>query len=428
MRKIVTLLSSKDVSLYRENTSSRFTNILPTHIYPRQGRNSLYIRVLSIFVPVPPNFDDISWVFLDQLESSCLLSSDQDQCLARVHLKSDSTNADGIQYQEFPLSTYHKVSVTPLHKLNITIASDEGIPIQPVEDLTTCVTIEIMDDISSAGEHFEVYGSSYQDGGPFPINRVNDFHIPLPYEISLDESWEVALTAMSFPANLVWSPYWVQIEDKLFYLNASQIKTPRDALVRVREAVAVSDVADRVETDVRQSTERPELGPVLIMRHKSTEEALNPYEEDGLTILMSEEVMKLLNPLRPPRHYRSRTKPGRRFKVIKLSHNLDEPLVPDSYSPLGLVFCNAVKPNIVDGELHPLLKVIPMGQFVFSDSMQFFQPKYHTYVDTVNQKVSSIRISIMDSKHRQFQTHCQTYTSGITVMLKFRKKRNAAGL
>lgn len=427
MRTVITLLSNKDGDLYERNSTSEFANILPTHIYPGRDCSSLYVRVLSLLVPLPKSFDQVGWVFLGQIESKALFKPNQDQCLARVHLRSDLTNKDGVQFHEFSNSSYQRVGTLPLYKLNVLITDDQGNPIEPIEDAVTSITLEVMDSISHEGDHFEIMGNSTQSQDLFQNNRINNFHIALPYEITLDNTWEVALTGMIFPDQMVWSPYWIEIGPDRFYLDVSQIKTPADAVAHLQRAAELSSASDHLILAEFGKPGEPARGSRLIAKRRPLrEEEDDPFPE-GLGLAVSVDYLRLLEPQSTQvSDHQTRIKAGGRGKPLRVSPNRNEPIHAEYYSPAGLIYCNAARPSIVGGTLQPLLQVVPMGEFVFSGKVKFFQPKNILYMDAGNQKLSSIHIKIKDTQYRDLQTHNEIQTDGISVMLQFRKKQTVS--
>ena len=98
MRTVVTLLSNQDRILYPQNTVSQFTNVLPNHIYPRRGLNSLYVRLLNVCIPIDREIHKVAWIYLSEIEGSVLYRTDRDHCLGQLQLDSRQATKDKLQF------------------------------------------------------------------------------------------------------------------------------------------------------------------------------------------------------------------------------------------------------------------------------------------------------------------------------------------
>lgn len=414
MRSVVTLLSNLDAS----HTSSQFSNYLPHRIYPRRGYSCLYVRILDLCVPVPPNTDQVAWIFLSELEGNILVRDELDHCLGQVHLNSQLQNKDGLCYREYKHSSFHRVNQIPLNKLSIRIADHESRNIDSVANRVTSVTLEIMDEIET-GEQFEITGLSRTEAenNPFPYNSTNDFTIPLPYEINLGEGWEVALKSITFPAGLVHPDYWVQIQDQDFYIDVSAISSRRQAAALVVETFNRSEFANELEVELGRS--RATRGYTLRITRLP-----HADEERRLSMGFSKAIVKLLNPESVMPDLYISLQPDQKFPLT-VGADLDVPILPD-YSPIGLIHCDAVACSVVGAELRPLLHTVPLGQFIFSRNVSFYEPENIVYRDTVSRKFSSINIKMLDVKGKKYRVMKRREQDGVIITLKFRRRQNLA--
>lgn len=370
-------------------------------------------------MPVPPNTDQVVWVFLSELEGNILIRPELDLCLGQTHLSSDSANKDELCYTEFKHSSFHRINQIPLNKLSIRIANHESININSVANRVTSVTLEIMDEIET-GEQFEVAGFSNlpAENNPFPYNRVNDFTISLPYEINLGAGWEVALKSITFPAALVHSEYWLSVQNEKAYIDVSAIKTRRQALGVVVDTLKRSEYSDDMYVQTLQSNNsRNYVLRVTRLR--------NTNYPDGFSLGYSEKLAKLLNPEGDIPDLNVMLEEGQYFPLTVVAADLDRPLAPN-YSPIGFIHCDVVASSVVGGELQPLLHTIPMGQFVFSNNVSFYQPENILYRDTISRKFSCINIRVVDVKGNKYPFHAQNRDDSIIVTLKFRRRQNLA--
>lgn len=426
MRTVITLLSNRDRELYPDNCTSKFVNILPHHIYPRKNFNALYVRLLSACIPVARGGGDkLVWFFMNELEGSVLFQSERDHCLGQVQLEPDRANKNGVQFHEFRHTSFQKVSQIPLYRLNILLADGDSNQLQPVEDRETSITLEIMDEIES-GDHFEVVGTSLptdESQRLFPNNNLTDFRIPLPFEIMLDETWEVALLNMTIPPYLAWRKYWIFIHDEFIFVDVSTVRSARMAARAVADVVASSRIGRQyLMADVGR---RGLATALLINRRPLAEDAGDPFEDEGgIELRISQDLMALMNPTGPRAHddYLLHI-PPRTLEILPLTTNPDEIIKLDHYDPLAMVYCDIVKPNIVGGELKPLLQALPMGQYIHADRAELFQPKNLLYHDTLFRKLSSIRIKIENSSGGDYPIQTQRDNDAISVTLKFRRKQ-----
>ena len=415
MRTIVTLLSNQN----KVHTTSQFSNYLPKHIYPRRGYSNLYVRILNVSTPVPTNTNQVAWIFLSELEGNILIRPELDLCLGQVHLDNNSQNRDGLCYRDFRQSSFHRINQIPLNKLSIRLANHESITINSVENRVTCITLEIMDEIET-GEQFEIAGFSQlpAENNPFPFNRANDFTIPLPYEINLENGWEVALKSITFPDSMVQSQYWLQVDEEIFYLDVSAIRIRRQVVGLVMDTLNTKNqMANEIDAKLTRSNTSGDL-VLRVLRVEETE-----YQEDIL-LGISKHVAMLLNPNKSMPDIRVKLSKGRVFPLT-VEANLDKQIVP-IYSPIGFVHCDIVAPGVVGSKLQPLLHAIPMGQFLFSQNVSFYEPENVLYRDTINRKFTSINVKIMDTNGDKYPFLAQREQDSVIVTLKFRRRQNLA--
>lgn len=432
MRTIVTLLSNQDKTLYPHNTVSKFTNVLPNHIYPRRGFNSLYVRLLNVCIPINREIHKVAWIYLSEIEGSTLYRSNHDHCLGQLQADSRLATKDRIQFHECRHTSYHKINAIPLYRLNVFISDEEGNPINNNNEeeerdvrYAASITLEIMDEID-AGESFEIVGYSnnpLEGEGAFPFNTLTDFNIALPYEIVLDETWEVALAGMIFPPELVWSKYWVGIGNEYYYIDISRIKTRRELIHTLTETVNEANTDGNVKMMLKN-----DMGRIVLAISREGEE--EESDDDAINLFhvtFSKGVMETLLPNSSFARLASFRVPiplGR-DRIIQLGNDsLDERVQINYYSPLALIQCNVVKPNIVGGSLKPLLQIIPMGDYIFADGMSYFQPHNLIYKDALNYKISHINIKLKNSLDQELPITSNNPHASISVMLKFRKKQD----
>lgn len=426
MRTTVTLLSRHWTTIFSSNTASDFTNLLPSPIYPRREANSLYVKPLNICVPLDKSRESkVIWVFLSQLESDILRRPEQDHCLGQLKLDPETANKDSIQFHEFQHSSYHRVSDIPLYKLSIQIRDEDSNLLVTDEDSESSITLEIMDEIET-GDHFEVVGTSLpydESENVFPNGRLVDFTIPLPYEVVLDDTWEVALVNMTIPPNLVWRKYWMEIGEELIYVDVSEVRSPRAAAALITNAVSESNYSNILQASVR-SPRSGQRGSLVLQRNRLAGGEEDPYPE-GLTMRISSRLMILLNEggIHNIDAFEVSLEAGK-YIAIALDIDLDETVKPAFYDPLALIHCDAVRPNIVAGDLKSLIQVMPMGQYIHSKKVGFFQPKNLIYKDALNKKMSSINIRIKDSQDHDYPIQSKYDGASISLTLKFRRKQN----
>jgi len=427
MRTVVTLLSNQDHNLYPNNSSTKFANLLPAHIYPRRGFNKLFVRLLNACIPVIPGVNKIAWLFLNEIEGSVLYRTVHDHCLGQVKLDSRLANKDSVQFHEFRHSCFNRVNAVPLYRLNVLIADEKGNEISDYifADQPTSVTLEIMDEIET-GDHFEVIGYS-RGVEKFPTNKVYDFNIALPYEVSLDDTWEVAMTSMTIPPNIVWNKYWISLNREIVYLDVTSIATSQSIAQDIINAIDKSRVANILKVGFGKSKVTGNQQLVFWMNKVSKDED-NAFP-GGILVILSKAVMKILKSNSDPTaesSLRFTAKAGK-GKQIDMGNNPRTQVRLPHYAPIGLIYCSAVKPNIVGGSLKPLLQIVPLGEYIFSPTTNFFEPKNLIYKDTLNQKFSFINIKIRDSQNYEFPIDHPQFddpTGALSIMLKFRKKQD----
>lgn len=424
MRTVVTLLSDRNKDFYPDNNPSSFTNTLPSCIYPRRGLNRLYVRLLNACISVNTPKDGVAWIFLSEIEGNALIKPELDHCLGQVRLSTDKT---GVQYQEFEHASYHRVNTIPLFRLSVKVTNHSTSPLdEGGVNLPTSITLEIMDEIE-AGEHFEIVGHSLAENtSPFPFNRVSDFTIPLPYEISLDDSWEVALTGMSFPDGLVYDEYFVEVADVKYFIDVNGIRSIRQMADVIVEVFREAHVADQMTVKVTASQKYAGRKALFIRRAKLKSGEEDPYSAaGGLSVKFSRALTHFLNPYNQGPGFSARFAPGMTL-MVSLGPREYRTKAPN-YSPLALVYCDAVKPNIVGGELKPLLQIIPMADYLFKRETRFFQPKNLIYKDVLNKKMSSINIKFVGTHNEErYPIDVQSPNEVVIATLKFRKKQNAS--
>ena len=412
----MTLLSNQD----KTHTSSRFSNYLPHHIYPRRGYSCLYVRILDLCTPIPPNTDQVVWIFLSELEGNILVKPELDHCLGQAQLTSGPQNRVDLCYRQYKHACFHRISQVPLNKLSIRIADHESNLLDNVANRATSVTLEIMDEIET-GEQFEIAGFSNPtaENNPFPYNRANDFTVPLPYEVNLGEGWEVALKSMTFPAQMVNTKYWLRVREQLFYLDVSVVTSRREAVALLKETLESSNYGEGF--DVRLQNATTHAGYVLHVKRKDD---TTDFPED-FVMGVSEAVVKLLNPASNLSTMLFTVGAGQTLP-LNVAPDLDRHTVPKEISPIGFIHCDTVASSVLGGELQPLLHTIPMGRFVFSQNVSFYEPENLVYRDTINRKFNSVNIKLFDVHGEKYPIQPHRDQDNIIITLKFRRRQNLA--
>ena len=138
----------------------------------------------------------------------------------------------------------------------------------------------------------------------------------------------------------------------------------------------------------------------------------------------SKAIVKLLNPESVMPDLYISLQPDQKFPLT-VGADLDVPILPD-YSPIGLIHCDAVACSVVGAELRPLLHTVPLGQFIFSRNVSFYEPENIVYRDTVSRKFSSINIKMLDVKGKKYRVMKRREQDGVIITLKFRRRQNLA--
>lgn len=438
MLEKITLTSDSSPDTHPHNSPTSFVCALPDHLRPDRNRNCFYVRLLSISLcteaeglrPRP----DVAWAYISEAEGGrTSVNSGLDFCLGQLQLP-DEGGATGSVYGEFAHSPYLRLTGgVPLHCLGVHLADERGAPLSLKEQHPTVVTLEVTDD-PSMGEQFQLVGYSSPrptldraaDEALYPGDDPADFYIPLPTEITLDDSWEVALTSLTTPASAVNSDAWMRVDGGYYYFDTT--RTP-DAESLVREVVsALVLVRDRLVGTLTTDEETGEKMTLALATPDLDEGEfddpvdLQRAKRAAVVFELSDFVLARLGLFGEERAAASpismRPSMMRRVKIPV------DPRTPiyDTHPPAGLVYCSVVRPRIVGGARAPLLATAPIGQHLFSKKAGFFEPRRLLFVDVVPQKHAAVRIYIRRVDGRPYPLHTVDARDSTVVTLLFRRK------
>lgn len=423
MRHIIVLSSDSSAARHPGNSPATFTNVLPGHLRPGAGSDGFYVRAVSLCMSNEPAEGEtatehrLGQVYLSEAEGRVVRGqSGVNYCLGQFELPAVRANdrfnaARRYVYREFINTTFHRLRTTPLHELSVSLVDGEGEPlVLSTSSFPTVLTLEIDDELVMPNQFHLVGFSREEDGdGAFANNQLNDFRVALPTEILLDETWEVAVTNVTFPKTLANSSISISCGGYTHYFNGTALFTVGQLL---RETKAVFAQTPNVQVE----TQTPD--PADTRTHELKFRNSGP---DPIVLQISDGYLRQIG-AREPNHGPVVVVLGPGQLYPQMVRREKKRVIGEPHPPAAFIYCNAVRPDVVGDRKAPLLQIVPLGKYLFTNAPTFFEPKNLTFRDTVGQKISALNFEIRTSSGEPYPVDVKDPTEAIAISLLFRRQ------
>lgn len=455
----ITLLSNASLDLFPQNRNTNFTNALRSELKVGEYAKRLVVQIRKIFIPtkllttenIPTEPVNIMQIQLRDVEAQFVNSSPA-TILASFDLKKASakeykTSVDYITH-EFHDSPWVSLINSEAKYFSVTLTTVTGTEYPLVDNLPpVLLEMNVQSDQASHPE-LTVYCASHTELAKnlYPQNTLSNFSSKLVKPMALNE-WEVALASITLPAlRKVGEELKARIS---FCFSAGVVATSltydNDRAVTyeysIKKTDTFKDICEAFETLLANDPQWNEK--VIFGRRKVGPDG----EAVWIAWAVSERNSHLMirfNPLLSAllgRGYKQTTtivkttKPQdivQKKRIDRINLAIKDYNPQDlTTAPLGMLYCNIVKPTPVGDTLSNLLDMIPMSAFEEEGARQMkqkmYKPKRLNYREINSHEFNEIQFKLCRPDGQEFSLiaidpQTMVDTLGAVVELRFRPK------
>lgn len=423
-RQYICLSSSASCDVFKDNTASHFTNLLPNPIYNRDNR-TYYLRVHSISLS-----NRLRHTFWDWEKSYLRIHirevSEQGTAKGYMHAAAGFTfpiqnpigGASPVGTHTFETAPYLPLRFQYLSKLELYLTDQDNLPVELAVGSPTLIWIKMSD--RPRETQFTITCNSGRHD-LYPSNDLNNFISPLPSEMDLG-GYEVALSQIVYPPGL-------QETEEMAILTIGD-----DYLMRYQLTGRVADgsiMVYSIQSDIDRSKYRRVfrlgvemdpvdgsfLGETYFARHRTHGADLNGG--GPIRVTFNDVFARICG--RPQAHgFSVELMPG---QAVSFAGSGPNPFnaIPN---PVALLHCDLVETNIVAGGQGNLLHCVPVYMNKDGDEDRLYEPKRLAYHSVKSTPFNSIRFSFCreSGAYRKLYTE-HGHAEELMISLVFRQKR-----
>lgn len=426
--KLICISSNANLDTF-DNSRSIFTNILPYAIQSKLPGQKLYIRVKGIaygqvFLESQEFAVECLKIHIKELEEQF---QDFKYCQVAASIPFTPQSASILQhgtycFYQLPHCPFLPLKVTDLRELNVRLTDEADFNVD-IHD--HCPQTHLFIQITNMPDQIEfvITCTSYHPNY-FPGNTVNDFRSPLPKEIQLGD-FEVTLQNIVRPHHMKEKTSWAsmevriapRIEDETFIeesdiiayirVDLSSLQSIDDFIEEVnRQIKEVADLQDKLSLEVINVGTSKRIA----IRHRADE------NQPALRIILFDNFSTVCGEAyRPIRKF---DLPPQRQYVFKGAPNLFNALA----SPVVMLECDIIEPNILSGKQARMLACVPMD-LNDPEGKRIYKPELHTFQPVSNLPISSIGFTLRDSARNIREYETSNPEDYIMITLLFRQMR-----
>jgi hypothetical protein len=456
------LASNASMNVYTKNTVTKFTNLLADPITRGVGVSGLVISLTKIAVPfrlLPQEQrigepTDVLQIHIPQIEPQ-IVNRSLSPLLASFSLKDAAANqgkkegSDG-EPPEYIFYEFDNPSTLPLKDkvvsaLGAHLTNIQGISFPLADNLPPAfLEMEVRSSESGGGE-MSVFCMSHcaADAAFYPQNTLTDFKAQLPSPMSF-AGWEMSVAGLSMPAVGGTRSQCTMG----FILSAGMRPTREERSNKVKlqldpDLESAASAAAVIESLADAISDESSLRNILLVSFETkgadsrvdSFKLTNISEKYYVTVFTSRKLNGVLGHTYAIRQYVLRPQsddvlPPLFIDLVKAN---SDTLAPSEFRlpPLGLLYCDILKPLPVGDTLAPLAEIVPIAQFEEGHGTigeRMYRPKIPHYHDVRNSEISAIAFKIMraDGKPITVRSVAQSAiasTGGTVVELRFRLKK-----
>lgn len=322
----------------------------------------------------------------------------------------------------FEEGEYFELSEASTKSFKVKLINEEGNLLRLVSGQPSVLVLNLREKMEKT---FVITVNSKDDLVEFPANNNTSFRATLPHPISLNDSWEVALSSVRFSNHINYSAHIgedfvmslvdiVDVENPITYnipfIYLRDAYTPEEIIELMDDRI--NDVLIEKGSNIRSHLRyQPKTRSITL--------ELLAYNNQGILVPQQWAGVGLSNSLSEFFGNESRDVSANaelaftttyRGEKIGIGIMRDSTLIPQTL----LVYTNLTKPIIVGGAYGPIIKVVPIKtpkENARPQDVTLFESKTLTYITAANIEVYTVDIDIRDIGGKPVEFHKDSTTS-----------------
>ena len=372
----ITLASNGCLKLFKENTLTRFTNVLPWPVYPRSKSPGDYLLVRIRSLLISPQLESAN-PFAHHI--NILLSEAGQQPVAPQNTRftgllescefPGGTQTDEYCLYHFDEAPFIELDAFPLFRLSLLITDSQGEQLNLAYGPATFVTLEMTDRRENRQWSTVAFSNDAHSLTRYPSNKLSSFTYALPTRLRL-YGWEAAIRSVSFPNNF-------KVKGPPFWWEVKQGSSSQKFDYEVTDYATTSALVNKLKGDLAES----ETFKQIVSFTRSSEQATM----GKIQITASGDNPVLISFSRAFSTFMGEDRLGETLTVgqsMLFGHPDIERVRPSS---VGLLYCSLIKNNLVSDTLTDFMEMVPLkaGKAVFSPHHMTFHGLNDQYIDHI---------------------------------------------
>lgn len=444
MRIFVTMMANGSLDHFKNNSLTKFTNVLPHAIQLQSESKKLHVRLRRIIMPFKLAEEDPAachiFVHLSELEPK-RINNAFDKSLADFKFPPTLHLTDDYALHDFENTPYYELQNVPLVQLSVLITNSKREQLKLAPGPPTIVVLEITDMDHSAQFTITCQSKNRFEKELYPNNSLTKFRVRLPQEFHL-KNWEVAMLNMTYPSNVRHVK-----REKIVYMKLSTNYDPDKSRTLSWDLMDYNNARQFIRAVDTSIEEDDFYGKIISMKKIKKGEERGFYqfwsanysdhyddwddEQHYVQIIFSEGFTKAFGQME-----RQEVLWFRKGMAVTL-HGVPNILPLQSPpSTVGMVYCDVVQPSPVSQILAPLLQIVPIKAKNHNDNvvtrdtkkeeLSIYEPQHLIFKPVVEREFSDIEFEILqpDGTPHLFETqNINLNDSTMTFSLLFRRQK-----
>lgn len=465
----ITMMSNGSLEHFKDNSLTKFTNVLPPNLPLRGGKTYVRLRRIMISYKLDSSeslISDYVTVHLSELEPRTV-NSTLSRRLGAFRFPPVHHITEEYAIHDFEHSAFFELQGDSLKQLSLFIAHTNNKQLKLARGPPTIAILEVTEMDRSSQFTVTCQSHNREENQVFPNNSMSRFRVKLPQEFKLS-NWEVAMSNMAYPpdikhtesketASLLFSVRDSEFNGSLalqfrFKENSFEDENdPKDFASATTKCFAfVKRSLDRhhfwnkvlqfeeglIDPDDEESGLAYQFKNISTRRqyrntfkdHKTVR--IKDLSDLTLDIFLDRKFLKIFG-LHNENSADIALKVGERY-VFK--GNPDIRRIQTIPSTIGLVYCDIVEPCPVGNVMAPLLQIVPINIKSDDDEdggllnreVTIYEPQHLVFHPVICREFRDIQFEILqpDGRPHTFDDYPLTeINGGMTFTLMFRRQK-----
>lgn len=403
MKQLITLLSNASLSVYPNNSLTKFVNQIPNKITPLD-KTVLKIKLLNLTISniLKPDATkpDIVLILLKELDPQAV-GTGYSQVLGKFQWKVEST-IDEYSFYQFEHSPVLDLSVNQLVKFSITLVNEKEEQLELDVGSPTFINI-FVGDSEMAESQFTITCKSNLSTSFFPNNTLTHFKTILPRAMNL-KGWEIGVSNIVFPARMSGSfLVSIDLEENILSYNLLKFTSLNALQTKIRSDITRLNLASKVDCALS-------LGGLVFKNISAIGSEINVrcILSDGWIVLTGSPRRELGGVINPQ-------------SFVSISGPLS--LLHVRPSHVSLLHSNIVQESIVGDRYAQLLDVLPTFKHYNTLADTLYEPQRLLFRPVIENEFRFIEIDFRQPDGSELNMNTSLINKSCIVTLIFRPVR-----